>query len=493
MWGWREGHFVSGGSRTGWQLGLVGVVGLVLALWVARLVWRSSAEPARSKPTRPVALAADTPRTLELNPETVRAMGLEAQLVSTAPTAQPLRLTGQLSIDPAKLVHVRARFPGEVVQVGQSGVRDPDEPGADRPLRVGDRVGKGQLLAVVWSREIGEKKSDLIDALSQLYLDRRILDRLRALPQGTVPQRSVDEAERSVEAGSISVARAERTLRSWRLQEDEIAEIRAEASRIHENPRSVDDPTDDRRWAEVDVTSPLAGVILERNVVPGDIVDTSLDLFKVADLTRLRVIANAYEDDLPKLEQLGPDERRWSIRLRAHPDAAEVAGTFDLVGFLVEPSQHTAVVTGWLDNPESKFRVGQFITATVDVPAPQGVVAVPTTALVDQGTQSVVFVTADPGMSRVTERVVAVRRRSGKRVLVASDPTASERSAGCQPLTEGEWVVTTGTVELTGALRTEEIERPRGAPPAGSAPTGQSSAPRAPGGGEEIVPAAESP
>ena len=50
--------------------------------------------------------------------------------------------------------------------------------------------------------------------------------------------------------------------------------------------------------------APFAGVVLEKNITTGDIVDTNLDLFKVADLDRLGVMADVYEEDLPALESL---------------------------------------------------------------------------------------------------------------------------------------------------------------------------------------------
>jgi len=53
------------------------------------------------------------------------------------------------------------------------------------------------------------------------------------------------------------------------------------------------------------VKAPLDGVILEKNIAVGDIVDTSLDLFKVADLTSLGVMVHVYEEDLPTLRALG--------------------------------------------------------------------------------------------------------------------------------------------------------------------------------------------
>ena len=122
---------------------------------------------------------------------------------------------------------------------------------AGRPLRSGDSVRKGQLLAVVWSKDLGEKKSELVDAVSKLKLDREVLERLRGLSrEGGTSERSVREAERAVDADLIAVARAERTLRSWRLGEDEIAAVRAEAERLgRRGTRASASGAADEAWA----------------------------------------------------------------------------------------------------------------------------------------------------------------------------------------------------------------------------------------------------
>src|SRR5262249_46065340 len=110
-------------------------------------------------------------------------------------------------------------------------LNDGDKP---HPLQAGDVVAKGQLLAVLWSKDLGEKKSELIDALSQLRLDRETHQRLQDLYQkeGAIPPARVDEARRAVEASLVAAGKAERTLRAWRISDEEIAALHAEAKRL---------------------------------------------------------------------------------------------------------------------------------------------------------------------------------------------------------------------------------------------------------------------
>ena len=138
-----------------------------------------------------------------------------------------------------------------------------------------------------------------------------------------------------------------RTLQSWRICKEEIDHVRAEADRL--SPEKAPDREEMvAQWAKLEVLSPLDGTVIERNVALGDLVDTNIDLFKIADLSRLRVVAHAYEEDLPSLDALKADRRAWSVAIGSGPDAATRQGRFDRVGCIIDPNQHTALVMGWV-------------------------------------------------------------------------------------------------------------------------------------------------
>ncbi len=396
--------------------------------------------------------------TLELTPQLIGNLGVRTAKVVSAAGHDRLKLSGSLLLDSNRMVRVHSRFPGEVASIAT----DLGGSGDPRPLRLGDRVAKGQLLAVIWSKDVGEKKSDLVDALSKLYMHQAQLKNLQALPAATVAGRQMREAERECEADIIEVDRLERTLRSWRLNDTEINAVRAEAEKLHRGQAVLQVPGHtsselaiDKSWAEVEVRSPLDGVVLEKNIVAGDMVDTGLDLFEIADLDKLGVIANVYEEDLPMLESLPREDRKWTIQLKSQSDAPGIPGTFELIGNIVDPNQHTAAVMGWLDNRDGRLRAGQFVTALVELPAAAGEVVVPDTAIVQDGTQCVVFVAADETGREVTRRRIALVSRGPDVAYIRSEPTDAERSKGCEKLSADEWVVISGCIELDGALENE--------------------------------------
>jgi cobalt-zinc-cadmium efflux system membrane fusion protein len=412
--------------------------------------------PAADKPEGGAELVAGEPNTLRLPPDVVKAFGVRTAVARKAMQPRPLApLDGWLALDSNHLVRIHSRFAGEVVQLGTVANGDAETgalgPTRFRPVRFGDRVEKGHLLAIVWSKDLGEKKSELVDAVSRLRLDQEQLDKLKDLYQrGGTAEANVRMAERTVESDKIALDKAIRTLRSWQLTEEEIEAIRAEADWLRTKP-GKDNRKWDKDWARVEVRAPQDGTVLERNISVGDIIDTTTDLFKVADLDYLVVWANAYEEDLPALQAL-PRPIRWTVSLKADPKAPPLKGTVEQIGDIIDPAQHTALVLGRVDNRGRQMRAGQFIKAVIDLPPPPDEVDVPTTALVEDGRESIVFVQRDPTQSGYTLRRVAVARRQPDRVWLRDNLTPEEKKNGLQEVRPGETVVTAGAVELKAAL-----------------------------------------
>ena len=151
---------------------------------------------------------------------------------------------------------------------------------------------------------------------------------------------------------------------------------------------------------------------MEKNITVGDVVDTQLDLFKIADLTRLDVLAHAYEEDLPLLEDLPPHERHWHIYLKSNPEGKPLSGSFNQIGNIIDPTQHTALVMGWVTNLSGRLRIGQFVTAEVDLPSNGAEVAIPISSLIDEDAITYIFVQANPSDPAFTRRkVLMVRSR----------------------------------------------------------------------------------
>jgi cobalt-zinc-cadmium efflux system membrane fusion protein len=388
-------------------------------------------------------LVSERDEEIELPPEVVDRLGVRSDPVQTAIAPRPLVLAGSLAFDPNRLGRVQARFGGEVISIGKP---------QGRTIRYGDRVTRGQVLAIVLSKDLGEKKNELVDSLVRLWYDEANLEGLEKLAErGQTAVVVVRTQRATVAMDRNAVSKAELTLRTWRVPDTEIAAVREEARQVFER-KGKHDLEKETEWAKVEVLAPFDGTIVEQSISLGTIVDTTFDLFKVADLGKLGVLVHAYEEDLRELQAL-PRGFPWKVRAGAdlrHQDLP--SDGIQQIGLVVDPTQHTNPIMGLVDNTEGKLRVGQFVTATVNLPAPPNVVALPNSALEEDGAESIIFVQPDPAKPRYVLRRLSVVMRLRDMVYVRSEPQEAERKKGVRGVRPGEHVVTDGVLELKAAL-----------------------------------------
>ena len=214
----------------------------------------------------------------------------------------------------------------------------------------------------------------------------------------------------------------------------------------------------DNRPPQTEIRAPIDGVIVEKNINVGDVADPTLDLFKIADLSELAVLAHVLEEDLPMLEELPEQRRHWNICTKSYPQGKPLSGSFSLIGDIVDSNRDTALVTGWVDNAAGLLRVGQFVTATIELPADPSLVVVPGSALIGdkgsgEGNSAAVFVETSDELREFTRRKVRVRRRDGNSVFICRQPTVDEREHGFETLHAGERVIVSGVRELAAELK----------------------------------------
>lgn len=414
---------------------------------------------------------------------------------------EPLIMPGTTMLNPNRLARVKARFaPARVVEVAKVHDFSRDTQRSEfREIRQGDRVKEGELLAVLYSVEVGTKKNDLLDALVQLELDQTIMDRVEE-NRDSVTEVYYLTMWRNVQADRNAVNRALNNLSVWDIPQDEIDALHEEAKKIsadkkawfktpsgrwakgESHPAGKLSPAKetknllDNPWARVTLRAPFDGVIVERNLHEGEmVVDNTVNLFQIADVDRLLVIAYCPEDDLPKLESLPTNERTWTVEtVSAAPDSAHqnagerpnkkagLHGTIDEIGYVIDPNMHTAVIKGYVENPSKRIRGGQYVKTAVRIPPPQGVVEIPVDALIDDGIQSLVFIQGEAGKHRFSMRRVEVTHRFERTVFVRSteipekerlpDREAEEGLLPKEPLRPGELCLTAGSLELKATV-----------------------------------------
>ncbi|MEO8270678.1 MAG: efflux RND transporter periplasmic adaptor subunit [Aureliella sp.] len=439
----------------------VSVVPRAVRWWQAR---RDTAEAALRPPAPPPAIIFPAQEGQPLTIDVARwdEIGLKLATIEPAPEPPALQMDGVLYLDPDDFSLVRSRFQGEVVEMSPASSSSSSDSATQsqspHTLRFGDKVSKGQLLAVVWSRELGEKKSELAQTLSTLAFDRETLSRL-SNNEAAVPINSIREAQRRVRESEIAAERIEKTLRSWQLSQFEIERIRSELSMERTSSSAGDTQLGNQsidRWARVEVRSPIDGTIVEKNVTEGALVDLDDALFKIANLDHLDIRAFAYEEDLAALQQLTLEQRRWTIRIKGDINSTPIHGVFDRIGSLIDPLQHTGLVMGWVGNSDGSLRPGQFVTAAVVLPDPKPLLCLPAESIVDvngrtyvlwQQTDEKQFLPIEVHVVRFQDSIACIKPR-------AACMTNTHSGAGDELRLElGEKVVCRGATEVMAEVQ----------------------------------------
>ncbi len=376
------------------------------------------------------------------------------------PVPEPLHLSGSLMANPNGLTRVRSLFNGNVVKIatlGQPGENNLATSIPNRSVRPGDLVAKGQVLAVIWSKDVGNMKTKVIDARSQLLLDQMILERYLNVEKGTLPENTIETAKRAVSQDDIALKDAKRGLRSYQFSESDIEFLEKQADALAkiklENGKLVLDKSNhdveiDRHWADYEIRAPESGVLIEKNINIGDAIDPSMVLFQIADLTEMQVQVNAQEEDITKLQKLPTYLRRWQVSIDADAEQEPISGTFEKFGSIIDPMQHTGSIFGMIPNPNRSLIIGQFVRVDIPLPPESNWVSIPTSAVVEEEDGTIVYVQKANQPGAFTRRKISIAVRGRRLMYVLMNPNASMRQIGIEGLSPGEKVLSKGAIQL---------------------------------------------
>jgi len=217
------------------------------------------------------------------------------------------------------------------------------------------------------------------------------------------------------------------------LQQSQIADARERAEQLVTSARQrltlwdVSDEDfralDATRQAQTAVTfrSPATGVVVEKQAVNGMHVMPGQTLYKLADLSTVWIEADVYESELP-LVRVGS---RATVTLDAYPDE-RFNGRVVYVYPFVDEKTRTNKVRYEFVNRASRLKPGMFANVELTLPAGSALV-VPTNAVLDSGTDQVVFVAKAEGVFE--PRHIKVGRRLADQIQILNGVTEGEQVA----------------------------------------------------------------
>jgi len=323
-------------------------------------------------------------RTSEVRPQTeapaapsnVIQMGLEAQMhvglqlarVTETMLTEYLQVTGTVQPVDSRLGQVRPLARGRLDDVA---------------VRVGDRVGKGQVLAHYDNIEAGEVGAQYVSAQAEVA---RLNVELAALSKQTARKKDLLEAGAVAQKDyELSLAEQQGMEQRIRSQQGVVAGLAARLKRFGVAPG------DAQGGLTATLVAPFDGLVIKVNASPGKVVEPADELFTIADLSQVWVQAEVYEKDLGRVRVGQPA----AITVDTYP-GERFMGRVTYIADFLDPQTRTARVRCEVPNPATRLKLDMFASVQLPTTFSHKAVAVPQSALHQVEGKSVVFVSKGP-------------------------------------------------------------------------------------------------
>ncbi len=273
--------------------------------------------------------------TVKISLDKIQRSGVRTETVGTRTVARPVRAVGEVEHDESRLTIITVRSDGYIEDLFVD--------------KTGQHVDKGQPLFRFYSPQIQLAQVDLLVAL-------------RA--QGRSGDRDVEGAVQK--------------LRNLDVPEARIEEVR----KTKTNPRTLDWP------------SPTTGDVTAKSVIKGQFVKAGDELFRIADHSRLWVIADVAESDIGDIT-VGTSA---TVTLRAFANEPHEGKVTFIYPEMMKPETRTLSVRIELPNPDGRIKPGMYADVLLHPGAEAApVTAVPASAVIDSGTRKVVLIAKGEG------------------------------------------------------------------------------------------------
>jgi multidrug efflux pump subunit AcrA (membrane-fusion protein) len=345
--------------------------------------------------------AAGSASAVTLSPEAIRASGIATVSAARESLSGAIRAVGTIEIDETKQVRVSARVAGRIEKL-YAGF-------------TGQAVRAGAPLYEIYSPELVATEREYLLSLE----NRRMLS-------GATPD--------TVRAADELVAASRDRLRLWGIGPEQIAALERD------------------RKPELALTyrSPITGTVLQKTAVDGQYVTEGTELYLLADLSTVWLMAQVYEYELGRL-RIG---QTADVSVSAIPGRT-LHGRIAFIEPVLDRETRSARVRIALPNPEGILKPGMFADARLEIPAAPSLV-IPTSALIDTGARRLVYVEVSP--NTFAARDVRTGVASGDRVTVLEGLAEGDRVVAAAAFFVDSQAQLSGgaAVQYSGALDVKE-------------------------------------
>lgn len=350
---------------------------------------------------------------VKIDDDQIAAIRLKLAPVQAQTTPIKLTLTGRTAYDDQTLTKVQSRFDALVEGV---------------LVEKGQHVKKGDPLVNLFSTELATAKNEFQTNYVQWRHDLRLLELRETLVKtGAISEQAFVDTQNDESKSRLGYYTSWENLRVLGVADEEIEPLIAKLG----EKASFDELHNVADKAKMTLRSPVDGVIIERDVVAGNLYDNDDVMFVIAPLNHLWVTINVYERDQAQVTVGQPMEIQFPFLAQTFP------GKVEYVASQVSKDTRAIQVRASIPNPDHALKADMLVRAVLDVPATDGQTAIPRIAQVVHNDESYVFVRVNPdggdengGKTKFFERrKIEVAQENSDTVIVHSGLKAGEEVA----------------------------------------------------------------
>lgn len=339
----------------------------------------------------------DLPGIVTIAPERLQTIGVKYEPVARRPLEKIIRTVGRVAVDERKLAKVTIKFHGWIERLFVSAT--------------GDHVKKGQQLFTIYSPDLVATQEEYLLAL-----------------QG---RKQMGESEfPEVARGSQDLLEAtKRRFQLWDITPDHVRELEKTGKVLKALP----------------IHSPITGTVIKKDALAGAHVDPGQELYTIADLSHIWILADIYEYELSFVKA----GQQAAVTLSYDPSTV-LTGRVGFIYPTLDPKTRTAKVRFELDNADEKLKPDMY--ANVELRVGLGTkLAIPQEAIIESGQKQVVFL--HRGGGKLEPRLIKTGVKTGEWTEVL------------EGLKEGEHVVTSANFLIDSESRLKSVVEGMGGMP----------------------------
>ena len=334
---------------------------------------------------------------------------IKISVVSQGEVSDILRVAGQIDFDEQALTRIGASVTGRVTQIN---------------AQLGNEVKKGDTLALINSSELSNSQLAYLKARSEKEFHRRTVQRAKTLFEADV----ISAAELQRRESEYEVASAQ-----TRAAQDQLRVLGVNLKAMEElaTTGAID--------SVASVMATIKGIVVERKVTTGQVVQPADVLFTVADLSRVWAVAQVPE------QQVAQVKVGQSVRIEVPAlENEKLIGKLIYVGQTVNPESRTVLVRTELENTSGRLKPSMLASMLIEA-TPTKRVVVPITAIVREQDADYVFIEEKPGSFRL-KPVRLSSEHNGQRVVLDG-------------LSQGMRIVSDGAFHLNNHRNLKDMEK----------------------------------